>query len=293
MVSRLVCLLLDCLHLGVALFPVFLILPLGIFFDAVCVYSPPYLLIFCVFPFCKLSSFNEQFGLQDAVGPTSPYMVCCGAEIGKNFRLDQKQFQQMCSGERVSVAVKNGKPVQEVWTLPIVMSGNQAPSYCDDSGSIARRMAIIRFTVPLTTEQKDPQLLLKIGREMPLILQKIGRAYNERIENGDAKRDFWKVAGPAFAESRAELKAAINPIEEFAQSGKLIYQPGSYMKVSELREAGHISFKTSVDAFRDVFQARGVSFPPKKLRRTIPGTDKPCYTTWADGVRLALDSEME
>ena len=239
------------------------------------------------------NNMEELFGLQEAVGPSSPYMVCCGAEIGKNFKLDQKQFQQMCSGERVSVAVKNGKPVQEVWTLPMVMSGNQAPSYCDESGSIARRMAIIRFTVPLTTEQKDPQLLSKIGQEMPLILQKIGRAYKERVDNGDARRDFWKVAGPAFADSRAELKAATNPLEEFAQSGLLIYEPGSYMKVSDLREAGNISSKTSVDAFRDVFQARGVSFPAKKVRRLIPGQDRLCHTTWADGVRLATDNEME
>ena len=92
---------------------------------------------------------------------------------------------------------------------------------------------------------------------------------------------------------RSRTSPQRDAIEEFAQSGLLIYEPGSYMKVSDLREAGNISSKTSVDALRDVFQARGVSFPSKKVRRLIPGQDKLCHTTWADGVRLATDNEME
>ena len=238
------------------------------------------------------NNLEQQFGLQDALGPASPFMVCCGSEIGKDFRLDQKQFQQMCSGERLSVAVKNGRAIQDVWTLPMVMSGNQAPSYVDDSGSIARRLAIVRFTVPLAAEQKDPQLFAKIGREMPEILQKMARAYKERVDNGDAKRDFWRVAGDAFAESRAELKAATNPLEELAQSGLLVFEPGSYMKLTDLRQAGGISPKQTLDGLRDVLQPRGVTFSVK-AKRKLPGSDQACNTVWADGVRLATAADGE
>ena len=240
------------------------------------------------------NNMETQFGLQDALGPASPFMVCCGSEIGRDFKLDQKQFQQMCSGERLSVAVKNGRAIQDVWTLPMIMSGNQAPSYCDDAGSIARRLAIVRFTVPLTTEQKDPSLFQKIGKEMPDILQKMARAYKERVDNGDVKRDFWKVAGSAFAESRAELKAATNPLEELAQSGQLVFEPGSYMKLSDLREGIKARFpkaSTTIDSLRDVFQPRGVTFPPKG-KRVIPGTDRSSITQWVDNVRPSSNADM-
>lgn len=227
-------------------------------------------------------------------------MVCCGSEIGKDFKLDQKQFQQMCSGERLSVAVKNGKPIQDVWTLPIIMSGNQAPSYSDDSGSIARRLAIIRFTVPLTTEQKDPLLFQKIGQEMPQTLQKMAKAYKERVDNGDCKREFWKVAGAAFEESRAELKAATNPLEDFAQSGLLNYIPSKYMKLVDLKEAAKAYASAngkrlpalSIDSMTDVFQSRGVRFEAKS-RRVVPGTSVASVTGWAMGVALKDPTQIE
>lgn len=237
------------------------------------------------------NNMEQQFGLQDAVGPTTPFMVCCGSEIGKDFKLDQKQFQQMCSGERVSVAVKNGKAIQDVWRLPMVLAGNQAPSFHDDSGSIARRLAVVRFTVPLKPEQKDPLLAQKIAREMPQILQKMARAYTEQVNNGNATTEFWKVAGTAFDESRAELKAATNPLEAFAQSGALVYDAHAYMKVADLRRVGNIGHKTGIDALRDVFQPRGVIFPPKNSR-LVPGTQVFSNTLWADGVRLATEDDM-
>ena len=237
------------------------------------------------------NNMEQQFGLQDAVGPSSPFMVCCGSEIGRDFRLDQKQFQQMCSGERVSVAVKNGKAIQDVWKLPMVLAGNQAPSFQDDSGSIARRLAMVRFTEPLRPDQKDPLLASKIAAEMSQTLQKMGRAYRAQIDNGNATTEFWKVAGAAFDESRAELKAATNPLEAFAQSGSLVYGPGSYMKVADLRKAGGIGPKVGLDVLRDVFQPRGVTFPPK-ISRTIPGTAITANTLWADGVRLAAEDDM-
>lgn len=238
--------------------------------------------------------------MQDALGPQSPFMVCCGSEIGKDFKLDQKQFQKMCCGEQLSVSVKNNKAIQDVWTLPIIMSGNQAPSYSDDSGSIVRRLAIIRFTVPLTTDQKDPLLFEKIGQEMPQILQKMAKAYKERVDNGDAKREFWKVAGPAFQDSRAELKAATNPLEDFAQSGLLQFCPHHYMKLGDLKDQAKAYAKAkdqrlpalSIDSMTDVFQARGVRFEAK-TRRLVPGTDTASVTGWAVGVAPTPDDAME
>lgn len=243
------------------------------------------------------NNLEQQFGLQDALGPDSPFMVCCGSEIGKDFKLDQKQFQKMCSGERLSVAVKNGKAIQDVWTLPTIMAGNQAPSYSDDSGSMARRLAMIRFTVPLTEQQKDPQLFQKIGQEMPQILQKMAKAYKERVDNGDTRRDFWKVAATAFRDSRAELKAATNPLEDFAQSGQLVFHPDAYMKLSELRElakrfAGSRSISLTTDSFKDVFHPRGVTFPPKG-KKIDTRTAKMSSTCWAVGCRTTTMDDME
>lgn len=245
------------------------------------------------------NNMEQQFGLQDAVGPASPFLICCGTEIGKDFRLDQKQFQQMCSGERVSAAVKNKSAVQDVWRLPLVLAGNQAPSYVDDSGSIARRLAVVRFTVPLETGQKDPALGQKMAAEMPLTLQKMGRAYRAQVDNGCASADFWKVAGHAFASSRTELKAATNPLEAFCQSDALEWGPGLFLKLAEFKDAAREwararagspwavgSMSLGTDSLADVLGHRGVRVSQKQ-RRTVRNVVS--NTVWLDGVALSQE----
>ena len=89
--------------------------------------------------------------------------------------------------------------------------------------------------------------------------------------------------------NRAELKAETTQLEEFVQSGHLVFEAGSYMKLSDLREiikAQHPMASTTMDSLRDVFQPRGVTFPLKG-KRVIPGTDKSSITQWVDNVRPA------
>ena len=227
------------------------------------------------------------------MGPASPFLVCCGTEIGKDFRLDQKQFQQMCSGERVSAAVKNSKAIQDAWRLPIVLAGNQAPSYVDDSGSIARRLAVVRFTVPLQAGQKDPGLGQRIAAEMPLVLQKVGRAYREQVDNGRASADFWKVAGAAFAQSRTELKAATNSLEAFCQSDGVELGPALFLRLADFKDAarewarrrGLAAPCLSPDSLADVLGSRGVRVSQKQ-RRTVRNVVS--NTVWLDGIALGF-----
>ena len=89
--------------------------------------------------------------------------------------------------------------------------------------------------------------------------------------------------------NRAELNAGTNLLEEFVQSGHVVFEPGSYMKLSDLREgikAQCPMASTTMDSLRDVFQPRGVTFPLKG-KRVIPGTDKSSITQWVDNVRPA------
>lgn len=79
--------------------------------------------------------------------------------------------------------------------------------------------------------------------------------------------------------------AVTGPVEKLARSGRLVYEHGSYMKLTDLRELGKIS-SAKIDTLREVFGPRGVTFP-LKARRIIPGTTQWCNTFWADGVRAA------
>ena len=51
------------------------------------------------------------------------------------------------------------------------------------------------------------------------------------------------------------------------------------MKLSDLRDAGNVANKLKMDAMRDVFQPRGVTFS-FKVRRKLPGSEGGSGQPW-------------
>ena len=117
----------------------------------------------------------------------------------------------------------------------------------------------------------------------------MGRAYRAQIDNGNATTEFWKVAGAAFEDTKAELKAATNPLEAFAQSEELLFQAGSYMKLQDFKEQARAFSKKrglpapclSQDALADVLNPRNVSCSIKQRRQVGNMVHN---TKWLDGV---------
>jgi len=88
------------------------------------------------------------------------------------------------------------------------------------------------------------------------------------------------------------LIAATNPLEEFVQSGRLSYQQGCHMKLSEFREvakqfAGTRPINLSLNSLKDVLQPKGVIFlQSKKIDKR---TAKASITWWIVGLHLVTD----
>ena len=208
----------------------------------------------------------------------------------------------MCSGERLSVAVKNGRAIQDVWTLPMVMSGNQAPSYVDDSGSIARRLAIVRFTVPLAAEQKDPQLFRQ---------DRAGDARDPPEDGQGVQGARWTTGTPSATSgaSRAtpspraapSSRPPPTPWRSSRRAGLLVFEPGSYMKLADLklevrawcRARGSDRLpQITVDTLTDVFKPRGAHIEQKSKKLAADGVSK-TVTAWVVGARMASSLERD
>jgi len=247
--------------------------------------------------FLMSNNIESQFGLAEALRGAAPYLVCCGSEIGKNFRLDQKEFQTIISGEQMSVAIKHGKPVTGTWTLPLVLAGNNPPSYEDESGSIARRLLVVRFKKPLAAGDKDPHLAAKIATEIPFIIQKVARAYKEQLDLKTTRKDIWDLVPEYFRESQAELKAATNALEAFLQSDQVVYDPDAYCQLKDFRDAAKMfargtrlpPLSTTEDALADVFAPRNVKIV--RGAKKWQGTTK--STKWVVGCSLLWDTEAD
>lgn len=111
-------------------------------------------------------------------------------EIKADFALEQATFQSMVSGERLSVAEKHKTPYSTKFSIPGFLAGNVLPSWTDHSGSVARRMLIIRFDEKI----KEHDMLLgdRIRQELPRFIVKANKAYRE-IAREHGTKNIWTV----------------------------------------------------------------------------------------------------
>jgi hypothetical protein len=168
---------------------------------------------------------EETFGLQGFYNK----LLFIATEVKGNFGLEQATFQQIISGEEVSVARKFGTPDMKRWTVPGIISGNQPPNYQDNQGSIGRRLAIFEFAQKVNKNDIDPELSDKLKKELPSILFKCNRAYIEAV-NKYRKNDIWKILPKYFQETRDQMADQINSLVNFLGSDQLIYNPEFYCK---------------------------------------------------------------
>lgn len=95
-------------------------------------------------------------------------------EVKKDFSLDQAQLQSMITGEEVSIQRKNREALSVVWKAPGLLAGNEVANWSDNSGSISRRMILIKFNRKVA--QSDPTLKTKIKAERAALMHKCSRA---------------------------------------------------------------------------------------------------------------------
>lgn len=173
------------------------------------------------------NSSQKDFGLETFVGK----LIWTCYEVKHDFTLDQANFQSMVTGEKV-VIQRKGKPALSVlWTTPGILAGNEVPNWSDNSGSIARRILVMKFDKKVLSERVDPNLDKKIKREIGNILHKTCCAYMAAATAyGDS--DIWKrkinrdgtvdsILPKFFHDQRSRLVENTHPLANFIKNSNL------------------------------------------------------------------------
>jgi hypothetical protein len=152
-------------------------------------------------------------------------------DLGEKFTLDQQVFQNMVSGNKVSLPQKNKDAHEVTWRIPVFCSGNILPGYKDNSGSFSRRLFIISYTQ--VVRHVDTTLADKLSTEVAAAICKCNRMYKNmvrRLEFAQAQgQTFWDAIPKEFTIERNNAAQCSNVLVHFLQSGKLAYGPRLYM----------------------------------------------------------------
>jgi hypothetical protein len=174
----------------------------------------------------------KDFGLETFVGKLA--WVCY--EVKHDFTLDQANFQSMITGEKVVIQRKNKEALSILWKIPGLLAGNQVASWQDNSGSIARRIVMLRFEKMVI--DVDPNLDREIKRDIGSLLHKCCKAYlNASAAYGHC--DVWKktkkthelaknedpyehdVLPKYFHDSKEMTRTLTNPMAAFLRNGPI------------------------------------------------------------------------
>jgi len=165
---------------------------------------------------------QKQFGLETI---HDKYIWRC-MEAKNDFNLSQTDLQSMVSGEPIVVMRKFKTALALTWRVPGIMAGNELPRWTNNSGSISRRIIIIKFNAVVDENQKDSQLKQKIEKEVARIMYKAAAAYHAAVrEFGHtslwASRSVPGQAGKVpilpdfFHRGKRELQVTTNEVASF------------------------------------------------------------------------------
>jgi hypothetical protein len=175
-------------------------------------------------------------------------------DLPKNFHLlvNQSDFQSMVSGEGVSVARKNKVAQNNIdWTVPLFAAGNYLPSYCDNSGSLSRRLVVFPFVNKVETTDTNLEQKI-IANELFCLLYRCILRYWICVKKNKGK-EFWTFAPTILHTMRQEIKSDSNFLARFLQDGddyyQIIHQEGAVTSIEDLGRAysNHMKFTHKKD----------------------------------------------
>ncbi|MEQ4692911.1 phage/plasmid primase, P4 family [Providencia manganoxydans] len=184
-------------------------------------------------------------------------------ELPENGRLDDTLIKAMTGGDTLVARQVYGKHELEFQSqFSLVIIGNHKPAIYDMSHGMWRRMCLIPFAANFTAAQIDPELPVKLGREMQGIL-------NWALEGVQA----WHAEGlkrslpAAVIAANDEYRQESDLIGEFLEGCRL--EPDAYTAASDLYSA-FLSFASEGNEWRmtqRIFTKKMVERGFKKIRR--------------------------
>lgn len=160
--------------------------------------------------------------------------VVVGDDLGENFTLDQQLFQNMSSGNEVSLPRKNKMALITKWITQLLLSGNVLPDYKDNSGSFSRRLLIIYYSKPV--RHVDPTIPERLKGEIGAAIIKCNRCYRNMVRRftwlltrPDHPITFWDAVPEEFRIQKRNVMQCANSVMSFLNSGALAYGPSLYI----------------------------------------------------------------
>lgn len=193
---------------------------------------------------------EKTFGLQNLYNKRIVISTDIPAKLSE--KLDKATLQKMISGEKVSIAIKNGDARTEDWKPSLLMAGNFLPDYEDSAGSVSRRFAIVDMGRKVI--EKDASLKTKIlENEIVALLVKFIKAYSYYLEkfNNVVFEDWGKKFNiDYFDKARDEFKQETDILYAF-----LTAPPGANeTKSSNIWIEHRENEITSLDTFKKTFK---------------------------------------
>lgn len=176
------------------------------------------------------NNIERKFG----VGAFHDKSLFVAPEVKSDLAIEQAEFQSMVSGEDTQVNVKHKTAFSVTWTVPGILAGNEVPQWVDNAGSVQRRVIIFEFKRAVING--DMKLGEKLDAELPAILVKCNRAYLEAVAD-KGHVNIWTILPAYFRKTRDALARAVNSVEAFLGSGKVVFGPDMVCLMEDFRSA--------------------------------------------------------
>jgi hypothetical protein len=179
---------------------------------------------------CLSNNVEKKFGLSQFVDK----LLFVAPEIKADLQIEQAEFQSIVSGESITINQKYKTAYSAEWKVPGVLAGNEVPAWCDNSGSIQRRIILFDFSKQVTSG--DMRLGDKLQLELPAILLKSNRMYLEAVAKWSCT-NIWTVLPRYFMQTRDEMAQATNVLEAFLSSEDVVVRDGVWCGMDDFKVA--------------------------------------------------------
>jgi hypothetical protein len=237
----------------------------------------------------------------------SEKFIVIGDDLGENFSLDQQLFQNMSSGNDVSLPQKNKKALVFKWITQLLLSGNVLPDYKDNYGSFSRRLLIVHYSKPV--RHVDPTIPEQLKDEMGAAIVKCNRAYRNMVRRfhwlltrAVPRVTFWDAVPEEFRIQKRNVMQCANSFMSFLSSGALVYGPSLYMPkdmfasqlMAHCQSNGIPRPRFQPTQYEGPFNIMGLTLTQSRQKRTYPSTagGRQMTEVWVLGCDMATAAAL-
>jgi hypothetical protein len=215
------------------------------------------------------NNIQAKFGLADI----HDKFIFIAPEIKRDWCLEQSEFQEIISAGTLNVNIKHKKSEVIHWKSPGILGGNEVPGFCDNSGSIKRRVMVTRFDNKVQVKDGNTMLGKELQKEIPSIIKKCNMLYLEKARCF-GRSNIWDKLPSYFIITQEKMSETTNPLVNYLNSGKLTFDKEDYIPLQRFvqnfnehcRENGFKKQQFTTDFYNAPFGNKGLHIDHKKKR---------------------------